>query len=202
MKTIAMKKSEVSDRNAMLLGPDQTAARRESGLALRSSCHSSPDLTRLPRPKPAILVAVDFRPASLKAMKHAAALAKRLDTSLVVLHVVEPGDSGGLLNLVTRQKVRREARQRALEKIQALAHSQTDEHIPVECVVRTGLPEYEILQLAARRDVALIILGHHPRNFVGRWLWGSVSDDLIDLAPCPVVVVNPQAPIPRRSVFG
>jgi len=137
-----------------------------------------------------ILVAIDFQPASLLAMDHAFALARQMNASVLLLHVSDPIYTGGLVNLVTRQKISQEARRRALEKLETLARSRIDPGIPVTCLVRDGLPEYEIFQLAASRRMDLIVLGRTRRGCFSRWLGGSISDNLLDIAPCPVVTVN------------
>jgi len=188
-----LNKSMAPETDMSLAASTETNTRRKDGLARRPSCASGPGLSHSPRSRPVILVAVDLLPTSLGALKYAAALAKRLDASLLLLHVVNPIYTGGFVNLVTKQKVRQEARRRALKKIYALARSQTDQDVPVTCVVRDGLPEYEILQLAESRAAALIVIGRPRRNLLGKWLWGSVSDDIFDLAPCPVLVVNGRA---------
>lgn len=76
-----------------------------------------------------------------------------------------------------------------------LANSHTDESVPVTCVVRDGLPEFEILQLAENMNVNMIVLGRRPKNSLGRWILGSVSDDIVDFASCPVVLVKLVVPV-------
>lgn len=97
------------------------------------------------------------------------------------------------MNLVTKQKVRREARRRAGERINKLAEAHTIEGVLVTSVVRDGLPEVEILRFAEKMNVNMIVLGRQPKNPLSRWILGSVSDDIVDLAPCPVVLVNSRA---------
>lgn len=163
----------------------QLESRRDCGTArLQSSSHRS---------KPTILVAVDFRPSSLKAVELAFAWAKRLRACLLLLHVVDPIFTGEFVNLVTRQKVRREARRRAWERINKLAEAGSGGEDRVACVVRDGVPEIEILQLAGEMSVSLIVLGRRHRSPLSRWILGSVSDCIIDLAPCPVTLVNSSA---------
>jgi nucleotide-binding universal stress UspA family protein len=171
----------------------ETNVRHAERSEFRRDCRTKPRKGSSLQPTPTILVAVDFLPASLKAVEHAFVWAKQLHASILLLHVVDPIYTGGFVNLVTRQKVRREARRRALERINTLANSHADESVPVTCVLRDGLPEIEILQLAEKENVNVIILGRQPKNPLGRWILGSVSDDIIDLAPCPVVLVNSRA---------
>lgn len=168
----------------------ETNVRHANRSEFRRDCRQKPHESSPHRLTPTILVAVDFLPASLRAVEHALGWAKRLHASILLLHVVDPIYTGGFVNLVTKQKVRREARRRASERINSLANSHTAESVPVTCVVRDGLPEIEILRLAEKMSVNMIVLGRQPQHPLGRWILGSVSDDIIDLAPCPVVLVN------------
>jgi nucleotide-binding universal stress UspA family protein len=137
-----------------------------------------------------ILVAVDFTSASFAAVGHAFIWAKQLHASVLLLHVLNPIFNGRFVNLVTKQKVRAEARRRALARISSLADSHANEGVVVACAVQDGLPEVEILRVAEKMNVNMIVLGRRQGNLLGRWLWGSVSADIVDLAHCPVVLVN------------
>lgn len=194
MKTIQLSESAnlgIGDSRGVAV--TETNVRHANRSDFRRDCRTKPRKGSSLRPTPTILVAVDFLPASLKAVEHAFAMAKRLHASILLLHVVDPIYTGGFVNLVTKQKVRREARRRALERINELADSHTTEGVHVTRVVQDGLPELEILQLAEKLNVNMIVLGRRPKNPLGRWILGSVSDDIIDLAPCPVVLVNSSA---------
>lgn len=198
-----MKTIQLSERANLGIGDTRGVAVTETNVQhanpseFRRDCRTTPRKGSAHRSTPTILVAVDFLPASLKAVEHAFVLAKQLSASILLLHVVDPIFAGGFVNLVTRQKVRHEARRRALEKINKLADSHTIHGVPVTCIVRSGLPEIEILQLAEKMNVNMIVLGRRPKNPLSRWIVGSVSDDIVDIAPCPVVVVNRLASIPK-----
>lgn len=191
MKTIQLSESTnlgIGDTRGV--GVSETNVRHANRSDSRRDCRTKPREGSSRRPTPTILVAVDFLPTSLKAVEHAFALAKRLHASILLLHVVAPIFTGGFVNLVTRQKVRLEARRRASDRVYTLANSHIAESVPVACVVRDGLPEIEILRLAEKMSVNMIVLGRRLKNPLGRWILGSVSDDIVDLAPCPVVLVN------------
>ncbi len=190
MKTIHWSEKAVPNTDAGLAILNETDAKRTDRLDLRASCGRRPRSSRIDRSRPVILVAVDFLPASLKATEYAATLAMRLDASLLLLHVVDPIYTGSLVNLVTKQKIGQEALRRASEKINSVADALTEGSVSVTCAVRVGLPEIEILRLACKLNVNIIVLGRMLRNPLSRWILGSVGDDIIDLAPCPVVVVN------------
>ena len=198
MKTIQLSESAnlgIGDSRGVAV--TETNVRHAHWSDFRRDCRTKPRKSSSLRPTPTILVAVDFLPASLRAVEHAFAWAKQLRASILLLHVVDPIYTGGFVNLVTRQKVRQEARRRALEKLNELVESHANAGVPITCVVRDGLPEIEILRLAEKRNVNMIVLGRRPKNPLSRWIMGSVSDDIVDIAPCPVVVVNRLASIPK-----
>ena len=82
-----------------------------------------------------------------------------------------------------------EAHRGAREKLDAVAESKSDRLVPIRHVVRHGVPEYEILRLAESMDVDLIVLGRPRRNPLSRLVFGGVNRDVVDVAPCPVVVI-------------
>jgi len=53
-----------------------------------------------------------------------------------------------------------------------------------------GLPADEIVWLAAHLDADLVVVGTHGRRGLKRLLLGSVSEKVVRLAGCPVVVVR------------
>lgn len=200
MKTITWRRKIAPDSNTNLVARDATAPTGESRWGLRASSCGGPVEPGPSRSRPVVLVAVDFQDASLKAAQHALALARQMNGDVVLLHISDAICSSSLLNLVTRQKVAQEARRRALEKLEGLAGSRTDPGLSVTCIVREGLPEYEIFRLAESMKAGLIVLGRSRRSVLSRWLWGGVSDNLLDIASCPVVVVNDRTPLPFRPV--
>lgn len=56
--------------------------------------------------------------------------------------------------------------------------------------VRVGHPAEEIAQMAGDLDVDLIVVGSHGLSSIKRFFIGSVSDSLLEHAPCPVLIVK------------
>lgn len=63
---------------------------------------------------------------------------------------------------------------------------------PASSHLRVGHPAEEIAQMAKELDVDLIVVGSHGLSSVKRLFIGSVSDSLLEHAPCPVLVVKKQ----------
>jgi nucleotide-binding universal stress UspA family protein len=182
-------------------GIGQTNTRSEDPACARLQLEpdAGPPGSPAPHTAPVILAAVDFRPDSLRALDHAFALARSLEASILLVHVLEAVYSDGLVNWMTRQKVKAEARRRALKQAEDLAQYRAAQGVPVTCLVRDGWPPFEILQIAQRLQVDVIVLGRRPRSWLRRWLMGGVSDDILDFATCPVVVINRHARGFRRG---
>jgi nucleotide-binding universal stress UspA family protein len=60
-------------------------------------------------------------------------------------------------------------------------------------------PAREVAQLAADLEADLVVVGTHGRTGLARLALGSVAEEVVRLAPCPVLVVRPKIvpePIP------
>ncbi len=56
--------------------------------------------------------------------------------------------------------------------------------------VRLNAPGREIAQLASDLEADLVVVGTHGRSAIARALLGSVAHAVVNLAPCPVLVVR------------
>jgi nucleotide-binding universal stress UspA family protein len=58
--------------------------------------------------------------------------------------------------------------------------------------VEMGEPAKNIADRALRSKVDAILITTHGRSGVSRWLFGSVTNKVLNIAPCPVIVVPSQ----------
>ena len=72
-------------------------------------------------------------------------------------------------------------------------------------LTRSGHPSREIVRMAKKHAVDLVVVGSHGLGGVKRFLLGSVSDQVLAYAPCSVLIVKPcsdnpatDATIPRE----
>jgi nucleotide-binding universal stress UspA family protein len=139
-----------------------------------------------------ILFPTDGSPSALGAFLHAASLAERTGAELHGLHVAEPAEEPGdwLEGLrVTPADVAADLRLPALppeaprwEAGAPVPLVYAEEHAPKAAPV--------ILDYARAHDVDLIVMGTHGRRGVRRMLMGSVAEEVVRLAPCPVFTVR------------
>lgn len=62
----------------------------------------------------------------------------------------------------------------------------------VEIILKSGNPGDEIVKLAKTQKCDLIIMSTHGRSGLGRVLLGSVADQVIHQASCPVLIIRPK----------
>ena len=137
-----------------------------------------------------ILLATDGSPIAGEARKEAFELAKALDAPLLVVTVwdvvytpyapIPPG------TVVAYDDLKDEA-----EKVIADTLAAAEEFgIEVETILRRGNPADEIVEIADKYDVKMIVIGSHGWGTVRGLLFGSVSSAVLHDAMCPVLIAR------------
>jgi nucleotide-binding universal stress UspA family protein len=141
---------------------------------------------------PIILHPTDFSEPAMHAFQLAGFLAHGQGANLIVLHVADPlkdpAQQGGLPLDKQRQQ---------LEQLRPDADG-----VPVERRLGTGDPAAEILQVARETGCAMIVMGTQGRRGFERLLMGSVAEQVVRNAPCPVVTVKEPAHEPALAARG
>ncbi len=142
-----------------------------------------------------ILVAVDFSAVTNGVLKAACALAKRVEGSLVLLHVVEPPVVIDVYGL--GQEVLAEA-SAASERISTRRLRQLIQRcqrggVAARAVQQSGKPEREIVATARRLGAAYIVIGTHGHGAAYDLIVGSTTNGVLRKATCPVLVVPGRA---------
>ena len=143
-----------------------------------------------------VLYPTDFSPHSEAAAKLAFALARDYGAQVLVLHVTGPIAVGGPEMVAILDPMAYEAELKA-----RLAEVRSPyPKVPVEHRLVFGGPAEEILRAAKESHCGVIVLGTHGRRGVGRLLLGSVAEQVVRKAPCPVLTVK--APPPEAGPAG
>ncbi|WP_306057508.1 universal stress protein [Natronococcus wangiae] len=136
-----------------------------------------------------LLVATDGSDAASRAAEHAVGLAARLDATLYGIAVVETRTAYDNA-IVDPDDAERRLRARAEASLAALEGAAAEAGVPVETVLRSGVPHEEIIAHADERGVDAIVVGARGRSEFKRALLGSTVDGVIRLANRPVLVVG------------
>ncbi len=131
------------------------------------------------------ICAVDFSNLSDLALNVAVQLAAALKTRLLILHVAPFAEQIGESELNLTYKMFLEECE---EKLRAL---DIPDQVEAEYRVVVGKsPAGLILGEAAKEHADQIVIGSHGRTGLGRLLLGSVAENVLRGAACPVVVVK------------
>jgi universal stress protein A len=130
-----------------------------------------------------ILVPLDFSGKSRQALRYAIPLAQKFSARIHLVHVLpDPGK-------VTKDEVNR-LRLTALKRLGATAAQLMPPRLHAENAVLMGKPADEILALAEKNNIDLIVLTTKGRSGLKRVLVGSTAEQIMRLASCPVMSVR------------
>lgn len=139
-----------------------------------------------------VLLATDFSPTSESAVPYAAAIGRRFGGTLHTAHVLSDTAvimmTGGV-DYVSMATLYDDAIADAKEKLRQV--SEAFEGIPHREYVRQGQIWKNLAAVVEENAIDLIILGTHGRKGLGKLLLGSVAEDILRHAPCPVLTIGP-----------
>jgi nucleotide-binding universal stress UspA family protein len=136
-----------------------------------------------------VLVPLDFSSCSMKSLDYAVAFAGYFDAALILVHVVPVSYAIGEFGAMDFSLLESEMRANA-EKQMAEFKARLGDAIPVETVVRLGRPVLEIVEAARSLEADLIIISTHGHTGLKHVLLGSVAENVVRYAPCPVLTVR------------
>ncbi len=136
-----------------------------------------------------IICGTDFSKPAEQAANAAAALAARLEETLVLVHSIEGAGLGAF-----SPKVFDALSAHVGEQLQAEAGRLRALGPTVKAELLTGPPDEALVKLARPRATRLIVVSSLGRRAPGRWLLGSVSERTAESAAVPTLVVRDAAP--------
>ena len=147
-----------------------------------------------------ILCPVDFSEFSHHALQYATAVARWYEAGLTVVYVhpatAPPWVVAPAVGAAALESVRLSSPDRlTLEaELQLFAATAGTTGVPVKFVVEEGHIAPQIVEAAESGNADKLVLGTHGRSGVARLLLGSVTEQLLHVAPCPVLSVPPRTP--------
>ena len=149
-----------------------------------------------PRKVRRVLVAVDGSEGSRAALRFLSIFELVRDTHVSLLRVLPRSVVPGLRRTITSlpdQQPREAHRKQPADADEVLADAAAvlaEARRPVERLLADGDPAREIVRIARRRDVDLVVLGARGLRTIGRLLLGSVSETVLHHLDRPVVIVR------------
>ena len=141
-----------------------------------------------------ILYATDYSKASARALDEAVALAKQNRAELLVLHVIDAvppyvaGEDIGGADLY--MKLEETTKQEAETSMKKLMEKLRKLKVNAKSLLLRGTAHEQIVRAAKSRRANLIVIGTHGRTGLSKLFMGSVANQVVSRAPCPVLTVR------------
>jgi len=168
------------------MSPSATMTQRTTSRARRASPRNTAPLAAT---KTSIVCGTDFSQQAAQAVDAAAALARRLDEPLVLVHAVDkesraalPADLRDSLCLFERAQLHEELERLRAAKVEVIED------------FRVGNPDAVLVEAAIAHQARLLVVSSHGRKPPERWVLGSVAERTAEASPVPTLVVRASAP--------
>ncbi len=147
-----------------------------------------------------ILYATDFSRAANAAFPYAAEFARRFGTKLYAVHARTP-ENFVLAAPETWPSTNEEYEKQESELRQVLRNDLS--HIETDVLTADGGVWPVLKSVIDEKKIDLLVLGTRGRTGIGKFFLGSVAEDIVRRAPCPVLTVGPHSPSepPREGRF-
>lgn len=133
-----------------------------------------------------ILIATDLLEGSEKIAKRAFELAQEFAAKLSIIHVVEPLPGYGYA-FIAPAEIESQLIEEAKKQLMDVAKQYTIAEENVHVVL--GPTKIEILEIAEKNGVDLVVVGTHERHGLGHLL-GSTANAVIHSSKCDVLTVR------------
>jgi len=142
-----------------------------------------------------ILAPTDFSPFGEVGLRAAAELAHRVGGRLLLLHVIPEDELEGLASAHQPRHpvdlIYQDLETALMDQFRRVVPVDVRRELAVEPVVTVGTPVTEILRAARLKGGDMIVMGTHGRTGLARVVMGSVTEQVVRRAPCPVLTVRP-----------
>lgn len=143
---------------------------------------------------PLIVTTTDFSKLSLVGVRYAAMLAAKLGGSVTIVHAFdsEPLVPMGMHAGSTAEQFLKEQglEEKIIEALQGLADELAGQVPQVKPQLLIGHNAARTIARYAKEHKAdMLVVSSHGRSGVGRIMLGSVAEQLVRLAPCPVLTI-------------
>jgi len=140
-----------------------------------------------------IFCPTDFSKPSYEALKTANELALHFSAELTLIHVVSPiptvpaSPAPKGFNFLSYQQEIEASAKKLLEQV---TQEKISREIKSRIMVIQGNPADEIVRMAAVGNADMIVIATHGLTGWRKFIFGSIAEKVIRLAPCPVLSIQ------------
>jgi nucleotide-binding universal stress UspA family protein len=144
-----------------------------------------------------ILVPTDFSAHADEAFRVAHSLARMIGAQVVLFHVARApavvSEGGRFL-----ANPGKESAENLWERFQSIQLADPKVRVEHEVIVADSPRASHVLEILDKLGCDLIVMGTHGRSWLKHRLFGSVTEEVVRRAHCPVMVVK--APVPAQAL--
>ncbi len=139
--------------------------------------------------KRTILIPIDGTESADETIHYAQSMCPKSETQIVLLHVTPAVNT-------TNASVDN------VPHVKTIFDALKSDDWVVETEVRMGEPVLEILKMAILLPATMILMSTHGRSGIERIREGSVTEQVLKQAPCPVFILHSTRPVPAENRTG
>ena len=144
-----------------------------------------------------ILLPTDGSENAKRAAEHALKMGSRSGAEILVLNVVETPRFRGIRS-VDKTELRKELEhegQNAFDEYSGMLAEIVDggkcqKDVKLDLMFEEGSPADKILKTIGEKNIDLVVMGTSGKHGINRFLLGSVAENTMRSAPCPVLVIR------------
>lgn len=143
-----------------------------------------------------IAVGVDFSPESEIAIRHAIQIARHVGAEVVLVHVgailEHPFNTGEVVHPSFKEWERIVEQELAADRrrLEELRERLLGQGVDISHVIRDGFADTALAETAGDLGADLLIVGTHGRSGLKRFFLGSISERVVRLSQCDVMVAR------------
>jgi nucleotide-binding universal stress UspA family protein len=143
-----------------------------------------------------IIVPIDLSDCSRIALEYAVATAKAHSSKLTILHVYERSFVEPYVKAANSE----EEADEIMKEIERVNKTKYDEFLKTvdlsgveyEKLLKKGIPETDIVEIAMEQQANLIVMGTHGRSGIKHILIGSTAEEVVRAVHCDIIIVKPE----------
>ena len=143
-----------------------------------------------------ILVPLDGSETAETALTPALNLAQAIGGELLLLRVIDLPSIPDIRQLTgsSREQIIADEQHRADNYLQSVKQSFSQTQRPITTHVAVGPAAEAIIEYADQQSVGLVLISSHGRSGIGRWVFGSVTEKVLQAINCASLVIPTRKP--------
>ncbi|MGH7824240.1 MAG: universal stress protein, partial [Candidatus Binatia bacterium] len=183
---IAMGKRGLTPWRRMLVGSTAASVLREAHVPVLTVRGAARKLA-----VKKILLPTSFASTDTVSLEWALGLARKFGATLFVLNVIEVHKSYDTVKRGFMGRLRDSATKQLQDMIAAVPNLKRKGVVLVEKVTAFPRAWSGIVNFAHDQGIDMIVMSTHARKGVPRFVFGSVAENVVKEAPCPVITISP-----------